>query len=663
MLYLAIPAHNEAATIGVLLWRLRTVLAEFPREYEAVVYDDASSDSTSEILESYARVMPLTVLRGERRIGYAGAVDALIRHVVRDTRYPRRDAMLLLQGDFTDSPSLVPEFVKRFEGGTDVVVGERGNNVRRKAPTPVRRLMRAEPWLLRFLVRADGIRDLTSSYRLVRISVLRDLMRASGDNAMLAGDSRTANADLTMRLVPLARRVETLPVEPTWDVRLRETRVVAMADGMNLLRWAWKARGQRAVPSTAPEPREENAPRHSRGRGDREGRPDLRLESRGDWGADNPTAQADNTRHNRNRDANSRDGSAREGRETRTRDAQRDGQRDTQREAPRDRKAKQKIEGRIESRNEPRVESRGEARTEARAERNDSRETTELRDNSVELESVGLSADGEAPAREKRPRRKRSRRGGRNREGAAGNGEEGALDPSAELSENGAADSEAPRAARPVESTRRPAIESDDADSADEPREVELSASLSDAVEDAESELDGESGQRPRRKRRRRGSRSGKRNREGNGDAGDSDSADGAVEASEGELGAESAADDASSDEGEGAPRRSRRGGRRRTRNDADVADGADGASPAESGADSGEEEGGDFSDDESEGQSAEGRTRRRGRRGRRGGSRRSRRHREGDGADGESAGGDSGGESGGGSDREPGPASSGPAD
>ena len=99
MLYLAIPAHNEAATIGVLLWRLRTVLAEFPREYEAVVYDDASSDSTSEILENYAKVMPLTVLRGDRQVGYAAAVDALVRHVARDTRYPRRDAMLLLQGD------------------------------------------------------------------------------------------------------------------------------------------------------------------------------------------------------------------------------------------------------------------------------------------------------------------------------------------------------------------------------------------------------------------------------------------------------------------------------------------------------------------------------------------------------------------------------------
>ena len=51
MLYLAIPARNEVATIGVLLWRLRTVLAEFPREYEVVVYDDASNDDTAAVAE------------------------------------------------------------------------------------------------------------------------------------------------------------------------------------------------------------------------------------------------------------------------------------------------------------------------------------------------------------------------------------------------------------------------------------------------------------------------------------------------------------------------------------------------------------------------------------------------------------------------------------
>ncbi len=251
MLYLAIPAQNEVATIGVLLWRLRTVLAEFPREYEVVVYDDASADETADVAEQYAHAMPVTVLRGAKSVGYAGAIDALVRYVSGQTRYPRRDAMLLLQGDFTDPPGIVPEFARRFEGGADLVIGERTAVV--DAPKPVKRLFAAAGWALRPFVKIDGVKDLTSSMRLVRISVLRDALRVAGDAPLCAGDSWTANADLLLRLVPHARRVESVPMEPTYGVRMRETRRVTVRDALATLRWGWSARGRRAVPTTAPE--------------------------------------------------------------------------------------------------------------------------------------------------------------------------------------------------------------------------------------------------------------------------------------------------------------------------------------------------------------------------------------------------------------------------
>ena len=503
MLYLAIPAHNEAATIGVLLWRLRTVLAEFPREYEAVVYDDASSDSTSEILESYAKVMPLTVLRGERQVGYAGAVDALVRHVARDTRYPRRDALLLLQGDFTDSPSLVPEFIKRFEGGMDVVVGERGRAVRRKAPTPVKRLLQFEPWLTRFLVRVEGIRDLTSSYRLIRISVLRDLLRSVGDAPICAGDARTANADLLMQIVPLARRVEALAVEPTWEIRLRETRVVAVPDAMTLLRWAWRSRGRRAVPSTAPET--SDAPRNSRT--PREGRADLRLEGRSDGLADAVVTES--------------------GRNTSGRDAA-----GTRSRKPRAGRNESKTETRNESRGDQRSDVRAEARPEPRPDaRSDLKARGELRlaprtEPSLNDILDGAELNSDAAPRERPPRRKRTRGGRRDRAGSTPDSGTDELDATS-------ADSVVERdpGARSSELQPLEAIESD-GDERPLVREIEFSPSLSDAVADVELEMDGGGRTRPpRKKRRRRGSRGG---RAGAGAAGGEDTADESSESPEG---------------------------------------------------------------------------------------------------------------------------------
>jgi glycosyltransferase involved in cell wall biosynthesis len=254
VLYICIPTYNEAPTIGVLLWRIRTVFQEYSREYEIVVYDDGSTDATAETLAPYAKVMPLTVIGGEAHRGYAAAVDALVRAVAARTKYPRRDAMILMQGDFTDQPEQIPELVKRFEGGADVVVGERPALLP-SAPKPVQQLRRAVPWLLRPFVGVSGVADLTSSYRLVRIQVLRDLLKAMGDAPVVTRTGWAANAELLLRVVPLARRVEAVTLPPRHDVRPRASRVRLVAEAKNVARFGWASRGQRVTtlpPSTRP---------------------------------------------------------------------------------------------------------------------------------------------------------------------------------------------------------------------------------------------------------------------------------------------------------------------------------------------------------------------------------------------------------------------------
>jgi glycosyltransferase involved in cell wall biosynthesis len=242
VLYICIPAHNEAPTIGVLLWRIRKVFQEYSREYEIVVYDDASTDATAETLAPYADVLPLMVPTGDVRKGYAGALDALARHVARQTRYPRRDAMIVMQGDFTDQPEHLPELVKRFEGGADVVVAEHEPTA--DAPVAVRRLRRVAPWVLKPFVAVPGVSDPFGTFRLYRISLLRDLIRAAGDAPLASGEGWAANVDLLLRALPAVRRVETVALPARYDVRPRESRVRPWADAMSLYRFGRAARSR-----------------------------------------------------------------------------------------------------------------------------------------------------------------------------------------------------------------------------------------------------------------------------------------------------------------------------------------------------------------------------------------------------------------------------------
>jgi glycosyltransferase involved in cell wall biosynthesis len=242
VLYFCIPAYNEAPTIGLLLWRLRKVFQEQPREYEVLVYDDGSTDDTAATLEPYHKVMPLTVLGGTK-VGYARAIDALCREASRRTRYPRRDAIVVLQGDFTDQPEHLPELIKRFDGGADVVVAERPADPV-TVPQPVRALRRLAPWVVRPFVSVAGVRDPFATLRLYRVSVIRDLVKERGDAPLLEGEGWGANVDFLLRAAPHARRIETVELAPRYDVRSRETRVRAWNDTMSLLRFARGARGR-----------------------------------------------------------------------------------------------------------------------------------------------------------------------------------------------------------------------------------------------------------------------------------------------------------------------------------------------------------------------------------------------------------------------------------
>lgn len=234
MLYICIPAYNEAQTVGVLLWRIRKVFQEYSREYEILVYDDGSTDATQETLRPYADVLPLTVLGGREHLGYDRALDGLARAVSARTRYPRRDAMITLQADFTDQPEHLPELIKRFEGGADLVVAER--TLTPTTPSPVRRLRWIGSWAVRAAGGVPGVADPFGALRLYRITIIRDLLKESGDAPIVRGEGWAANLNLLRRAVPLARRMETVPLDSRYDVRDRESRIRPWSDGLKLFR-------------------------------------------------------------------------------------------------------------------------------------------------------------------------------------------------------------------------------------------------------------------------------------------------------------------------------------------------------------------------------------------------------------------------------------------
>ena len=244
MLYLCIPSHDEAPTVGPLLWKIRKTFQAFPREYEILVADDASSDATSEILEPYTKALPLTVIRHGERHGYARSLEELLRVAVERTDRPRRDAAVVLHADFAHGPEYLPEIVKRLESGADIVIGQATvTGEPRRAARLVRKYAR---WLLRG-VQVSGVKDIVSGYGAFRLFAVRNALREQ-QGPLLTAEGWAANAELIARVARHARRVDTVDVLERHDIRQRPSRV----DPWPLARQLWREGGRLRIRGVRP---------------------------------------------------------------------------------------------------------------------------------------------------------------------------------------------------------------------------------------------------------------------------------------------------------------------------------------------------------------------------------------------------------------------------
>ena len=114
-----LPSYNEERNLPVAYQRLTNVLQALPShlEYEVIILDNASTDRTAEVAkEICARDARWKWLRYSRNFGLEASMLAGLDHA-------SGDAVIIVFADLQDPPELIPEFVKHWEEGNEVVVG------------------------------------------------------------------------------------------------------------------------------------------------------------------------------------------------------------------------------------------------------------------------------------------------------------------------------------------------------------------------------------------------------------------------------------------------------------------------------------------------------------------------------------------------------------
>ncbi len=159
LLSVVIPAYNEQRVLLEFHKRISKVLESMQLEAELIFVNDGSTDDTLKIMRELRKSdQRISILDLSRNFGKETAMTAGLDHA-------RGDAVVLIDADLQHPPELIPELVKHWIDGYDVVYTR---NIDRGGENVVKR----------FITRAF--------YRLIKVVGRLDIPENAGDYRLLS---------------------------------------------------------------------------------------------------------------------------------------------------------------------------------------------------------------------------------------------------------------------------------------------------------------------------------------------------------------------------------------------------------------------------------------------------------------------------------------------
>jgi dolichol-phosphate mannosyltransferase len=117
LISIIVPVYNEADNLPVLYRELSQHSRALPYRFEMLFVDDGSKDDSVKVLDGFARKdHRVRLIRFSRNFGKEAAVTAGLHAA-------RGNAALIMDADMQMPPSLMSQFITKWESGAEVVVG------------------------------------------------------------------------------------------------------------------------------------------------------------------------------------------------------------------------------------------------------------------------------------------------------------------------------------------------------------------------------------------------------------------------------------------------------------------------------------------------------------------------------------------------------------
>lgn len=177
-----VPVFNEEEVLMMSYERLKSVMDKIG-DYELIFVNDGSRDDTLNILKELAKKdKTVKVISFSRNFGHQEAVSAGMAHV-------SGKAVIIIDADLQDPPEVIPDMIKQWQQGTDIVYGKRA---RREGETAFKKVTAWGFYRVLNMLGAQRVPRDTGDFRLLDRKVADVLNNMPEKNRFLRGMSAWA---------------------------------------------------------------------------------------------------------------------------------------------------------------------------------------------------------------------------------------------------------------------------------------------------------------------------------------------------------------------------------------------------------------------------------------------------------------------------------------
>ena len=257
MLYIVLPAYNEAGALPDLLEEIEQNCAPIP--HQVVVVNDGSTDSTSDVVQSYAQTHKnIHRVNHDQNQGLGAALNSGFQYVLNlneqqayqyeNNRHLNRevpDMVITMDADNTQPADRIHLLYEEICSGSDLVIASRYVQGGEQYGLSLGR--RGLSWgagkFMHYFAPIPGVRDYSCGFRAYRLSILAESTRRYGPD-IIKSRNFSGMVELLLKVAPFAKLVTEIPLELHYErkIGISKMRIRATIWGYILLIYQIKSK-------------------------------------------------------------------------------------------------------------------------------------------------------------------------------------------------------------------------------------------------------------------------------------------------------------------------------------------------------------------------------------------------------------------------------------